>query len=336
MTPTFQVEVEGQRDITAAILDRLLSLRVNDEEGYESDSVEIILDDRGGLIEPPRRGVILKVSMGYSSGGRAAGLKADSALVLMGRFTVDEVWFSEPPATLLINAEAADMRETLKQSKTRAWHMVTIGSLVATVAGDHGLEARVSGALSGIELPHVDQTEESDLNLLTRLGEQYDAAFKVGNGRLVFAKRGEGQSATSGPVEAVAIAREQVSQYRATLTDRDRYRSVRAYWYDVAMGSRQEVLEGDGEPVYALRDNYIDEATARAAAISELDSLMRDTDKLSLTLKVGLPTLSAGVPLTLSGFREGVKGKWIANRVTHQIDGNGYSTTLEGKKPTTE
>ena len=332
MTPTYHI-LAGGKDITAAIRERLLGLRVNDEEGYQSDTLEIQLDDRDGAVDLPRKGTVLEVELGYSVGGRLAGLREDSGRVLMGLFTVDEVSLSGPPATLTIRAKAADMRESLKQRKTRSWHMVTIGAVVRAIAGEHGLEARVSGALSGIDLPHVDQTDESDLNLLTRLGEQYDAAAKVGNGRLVFARRGQGRSATSGQVAAVAIAREQVSDYRATLADRGRYRSVRAYWFDVAMGSRVEVQEGSGEPVYALRDNFVDEATARAAAGARLDALSRGTGRISLTLKQGIPTVSAESPLTLRGFREGVDGMWIANRVTHDLSGKGYSTTVEAETP---
>ena len=48
MTPAFRILVDGSRDGTEAIRERLLELRVSDEEGHESDSVKIRLDDRGG------------------------------------------------------------------------------------------------------------------------------------------------------------------------------------------------------------------------------------------------------------------------------------------------
>lgn len=48
MTPAFRIIVDRHQDVTAAIRERLLSLRVSDEEGYHSDAVEIRLDDRGG------------------------------------------------------------------------------------------------------------------------------------------------------------------------------------------------------------------------------------------------------------------------------------------------
>ena len=48
MTPSFRIVVDGSQDGSQAIRERLLSLRVSDEEGYNSDVVEIRLDDRGG------------------------------------------------------------------------------------------------------------------------------------------------------------------------------------------------------------------------------------------------------------------------------------------------
>ncbi len=326
MTPAFRIVVDEHQNVTAAIRERLLALRVSDEEGYRSDTVEIRLDDRGGVVVLPRRGAELQVELGYEESGR----------VSMGRYTVDEVELSGPPATITIRAKAADMRATLKQRKTRSWHQISIGDLVATVAAEHGLEPRVAEDLARIELPHIDQTDESDLHLLTRLGEQYDAAAKPGNGRLVFARRGTARSATGGQVTPVRIAREQTTDYRVTLADRNRYRSVNAYWYDMETGQRTKVQAGDGEPIYALRNNYIDEVTARAAANARLDALKRVTGTLSLTLKLGIPTAAAETPLSLTGFREGVNGRWIATRVAHEISNSGYSTTVEAETPTEE
>ena len=245
MTPAYRIQVEGQGDVTAQIRERLLSLRVREEVGYRSDAVEIRLDDRGGEMELPRRGVALEVELGYEASGR----------VRMGRYVVDEVELSGPPETLTVRATAADMRTGAKQRKTRSWDKVTIGDLVTTIARDHDLEPRVERGLARIVLPHVDQTDESDLHLLTRLGEKYDAAARPAGGRLVFTRRGAGVSATRGAVTAVRIAPGQVGDWRVVFDDRRRYGSVKAYWYDRSAGQRSKVMAGSGSPVYALRDD---------------------------------------------------------------------------------
>ena len=53
MTPAFRIIVDGSQDVTEALREHLLSLRVSDEEDYSSDTVEIRLDDRGGWWRKP-------------------------------------------------------------------------------------------------------------------------------------------------------------------------------------------------------------------------------------------------------------------------------------------
>ncbi len=85
MTPAFHIAVDGT-DITAQIRYRLLWLRVTDEAGIQSDTVELTIDDRDGLIELPRTGANMSVSLGYEETG----------LFPMGAYTVDERELSGP------------------------------------------------------------------------------------------------------------------------------------------------------------------------------------------------------------------------------------------------
>ena len=300
-------------------------MRVTDEAGYESDAVEIQLDDRDNKIGPLRKGVELAVAFGY---------KEDPDLVNMGLFTVDEIEMSGPPDTFTIRAKAADMRGSLKQHKTRSWDRITIGGLVAAIAADHGLKPGVGNTLAGAAIEHLDQTEESDLHLLTRLSEQYDAVAKPSEGRLLFVLRGEARSASGAPRAIVAIERGQTSNHRVTLADRGSYGAAVAHWDDVKAGRRVAERAGGGEPVYTLRHPYPNAAEARAAARAKLAALNRGAATLSLTLKPAIPTLAAETRLTLSGFRPGVDGDWVATRVSHQIGSGGFATQAEAETPT--
>ena len=116
--------------------------------------------------------------------------------------------------------------------------------------------------------------------------------------------------------------------------DRRRYGSVKAHWYDRASARRREVTAGNGEPVYALKDNQVNAQTARYAAQARLDALNRSAVTLSLSLRPGAPTVSAETPLTLSGFRNGVDGRWIVTRVSHELSGRGLTTEVEAETPT--
>ena len=67
------------------------------------------------------------------------------------------------------------------------------------------------------------------------------------------------------------------------------------------------------------------------AAQAKLNALNRGQGTLSLTMKPGDPTLAAEARLTISGFRKGVDGEWVATRVIHEIGGSGYSTQIEAE-----
>jgi phage protein D len=320
MTPLFHILANGQ-DITANIQDRFLSLTLSDRAGLHADIVEIRLDDREGRIELPNKGAELDVSIGYKEQG----------LVHMGLYTVDEIELSGPPDALIIRAKAANMLSALKEHKTRSWDEKTLGDVLGVIAAEHQLELRVGESLTNISIAHLDQTEESDMHLLTRLAKQYDAVTKPAGGCLLFVPKGEAKSATGKAIPAVSISRYQTSGHRITLADRSHYSSVRAHWHDIAIGERKKVEIGDGNPVYILRHNYPDADTARAAAQGKLNALSRGLGTASLTLAQGNPLLAAEAKLTLSGFTTGIDGDWIATQVDHEFSNNGYSTHVEAE-----
>lgn len=332
MTPAYEI-LAGQADVTAAIRDRLLSLTLTDEAGYQSDSLEIRLDDRDGKIKLPRRGVTLDVRLGYLPLQGSVRETDRMELRPMGLFTVDEVEVQGPPATLIVRARSADLREELKGQKTRSWTDTTLREVVAAVAADHGLSLRMPLPPPTIHLPHLDQSNESDLNLLTRLARRWDYVFKLSGKRLVFVPAGHGLAASGELVEAVTIHREQVKDYRAVLADRERYRSVVAYWQDQEAGKRISERAGEGKPAFVLRHTYPDAGQARSAAQSRLAQLARGRSTVSLSLANGDPTPRAQSPVTLTGFRSGVDGEWVAKRVVHKYASGGYGTFLEVEPP---
>jgi phage protein D len=325
MTPEFKILADSQ-DITAKIRDRLMELRVTDEAGQDSDAVSIRLDDRDNLIALPRKGAELQVYLGYKATGMA----------FLGRFVVDETQISGPPDTLTIRGRAADLRQGMKSPKTRSWDGVTLGALVKTIASEHGYKAAVAESLAGVSLGHVDQTEESDLHLLTRLAKPRGAIAKPAGGRLLFVPAGQGKSVTGKSLPSVSLTRGDLSRWDVTFPDRGRYSSVTAEWHDVSgTGQPRTVTMGDGNPVYVLRGRFGSASEAAAAAKAKLASLDRGTGTLSATCG-GDPRLAAEATLVLSGIRGGANGSWSLTHVTHvYTPGNGYLCELQGEIPKT-
>ena len=319
MKPDFRIVIDGHQDVTDLVRDRFISLSVTDEAGRQSDSVELRLDDRKSAIDLPRKGAKMKVFLGY--GGQD--------YTETGEYTVDEIALAGPPSTVAIRARGADFRAELKAQKTRSWDDVTLGDLVGRIASDHGLKPRVGSALRSVRIPHLDQTEESDLNLLTRLARDHDAVAKPAGGYLLFVPQGGAESATGRPMPVIDVRPEDVSSWEATLADRGEYRSARARWHDPEKALEDIETAGSGNPAYTLQGAYASAGEAREAARAKLAALLRGTARLTLALSPGNPVVAAEAKLRLSRFRDGVDGSWTCRRVVHRLDRGGYSTRVD-------
>src|SRR5690606_36841765 len=124
----------------------------------------------------PPRGAALRLWLSWS----------DTGLVDKGTYTVDETEHSGAPDTLSIRARSADLRGGLKTKRERSWNAATLGDVLRTIAGAHGLTPVINADLDSIPLAHLDQANESDANLLSRLGDQFDAVATLKAGRLLF------------------------------------------------------------------------------------------------------------------------------------------------------
>lgn len=321
MTPDFRIIVDST-DITAAIRARLLSLSVTDVAGIESDTVEIALDDRGGVIALPRTGAALTVGIGYKETG----------VLTLGRYVVDELSLSGPVQSLTIRARAADLRQGLKKPRTRPWENLSIGEIVVSIADEHGYKAKVAEALASEVIAHIDQVDESDLNFLTRLARDRGAIAKPSGGLLLFVPPGEAKSASGKELPAIALAATQLSRWDVTLAERGKYPTVTAKWFDPITAAEQTVTAGEGEPVFTIGRRYPDQAAAESAAKARLESFTRGLATLRLTCP-GDPLIVAESRLTLSGLRSGVDGPWSVTRVVHRLDGGGYVCDIEAETP---
>lgn len=327
--PAYRV-VANQDDITAAILDRFIGLVVTDETGVESDLFEMTLADHDPNvpIAMPSTGAELEVFMGYGE-----------QVERMGLYVCDEVELSGWPSQMVIRGRAAPFdgstggKSDLQTQKTRSWASGTkLADMVAKIAKEHGMQPAVGESLRAIVLGHYDQTAESDLSFLLRVGRRYDAIVKAANGKIVVAKRGESKNTAGEELPEIRLRPGQVSSYRVVTARRDSPGTVVSYWHATKQSKRIQVQVGSGDPVRQLRHYYPNEAAARAAAQAELDKRTRGENTLSLTLP-GNPAICAEATLVLEGFREGVSGEWIITRVEHKLDSSGYQCTLDAEKP---
>jgi hypothetical protein len=328
MTPIYTIKANGN-DITRLIKSRLISLTVTDETGWQSDQATIELDDRDNPFELPAKGAILDISMGFKKDGKRY-------INHMGAFVVDEVGISGPPDKLTIEGKAANMTASLKEKKTRPWDNVTLSDIVATIAGEHDFTPVVGAELAGIHFDHLDQTEESDLHLLTRLGREHDAVAKPVSRRLLMVKKGQAKTASGKSLPTVNLTRSDFVEpgWEMNTPDRGRYKSVQAFYQDIQAGEKKSITIGSGKPVYVIRSPLATQVQADQAARSRLDRLNRGTATLNGHLHPRTD-LFAESRINITGIRPGVNGSWSLTKVTTKITDNGYAVSFNAEVPKT-
>lgn len=317
--PMCRVLVNG-RDITADIEQRLISIELTDNRGMEADQLTITLSDHDGLLAIPPRGATVSLWLGWD----------DTGLVDKGSYTVDETEHSGAPDVLSIRARSADLREGLKAKKERSWTGQTLGAIIQTIAAAHGLSPVISAALSVIELAQLDQANESDANLISRLGQQFDAIASVKAERLLFMPAGKSLTASGLPLPHITLTRADGDGHRYLQADRDSYSGVRAYYYEVNSAEKKEAIAGGGDNLKDLRHTYTDQKSALQAARAEWNRLQRGTATLSYTLAKGRPELIPELTYSLVGVKAEIDAiVWLGANVRHSFTPDSYTTALE-------
>lgn len=317
--PICRLEVDG-RDITAAIEQRLISIELTDNRGLVADQLDVTLSDHDGRLVIPPKGATLRLWLGWS----------DTGLVDKGSYTVDETEHSGAPDQLNIRARCVDLSAGLKVKRERSWHDETIESVVQAIAGAYGLGPLVSAALSAIKLVHLDQANESDANLLSRLGQEHDAIATVKAGKLLFMPIGYATSASGLNLPHIPLTRRDGDQHRFLQADRDSYTGVRAFYYDVNSAEKKEAIFGGGDNMKDLRHSYTDQKTALVAARAEWNKLQRGTATLSYTLARGRPELTPELTYSLTGIKQEIADIiWLGGNVKHSFTPDAFTTSLE-------
>ena len=318
--PAFRLTVDGM-DIAKLISPRLMSLELTDNRGVEADQLNITLSDHDGLLSIPPKGAVLKLWLGWS----------DTGLVDKGTYTVDETEHSGAPDVLSIRARSADLRKGLKTKRERSWSNTTLGDVLGDIAIGNGLTATISGALDGLPILQLDQANESDANLISRLGEEFDAVASVKAGCLLCLPAGGGKTASGLDLPHITLTRADGDQHRYLQADRDSYDGVRAYYYDVNSAKKQEAIAGGGDNLKDLRHTYSDQQSALRAARAEFRRLQRGSATLSYTLAMGRPDLIPELTYTLQGVKAEVDEIiWYGGNVQHSLSADGgYTVSLE-------
>lgn len=317
--PMCKLVVDG-RDITDAIEKRLDSIRLTDNRGMEADTLDISLSDHDGALAIPPRGATVELWLGWHTSG----------LVYKGSYTVDETEHSGAPDMISIRARSADLRETLKTKREQTWKDALLREILGTIALRSGLDLKIEPSLGAQMIAHMDQANESDANIITRLAEQFDAVIGVKAGCLICSPTGAGKTSSGLNLPHITLTREDGDGHRFLQADRNSYSGVKAYYYEPNSAVKQEAIAGGGENLKELRHTYSDKQSALRAARSELTRLLRGTATLSYRLAHGRPDLIPELTYSLIGVKDEIDAiTWLGSNLVHDYSSSGFTTSLD-------
>lgn len=317
-SPDYRISIAG-RTISPEMDARLISLTLTDKRGFDADQLDITLTDHDGRLKLPDTGAELRLALGWRGEG----------LVDRGIYIVDEIEHSGTPDQLVIRARAADMRKDLPTRRSQSWHKITLRDIIATIASRHGLEPRVNDTLADTLIEHIDQTDESDLHFLTRLGERFDADATIKIQNLLFLPRGAGETAGGIAIPPVTLTRQAGDSHRYLIASRDTYSGVVVWWHDPEAGERYRVQVGTRDNPKYLRGNRASEADAMADAQAEWRRVRRAGASLALELAEGRPDLYPETPVVVRGWKPEIDGAdWVVAEVSHSVSDSGYTCSV--------
>lgn len=358
IAPAFMLTLGGH-DITANLSRRLISLTMTDNRGFEADQLDIELDDSDGLVAMPVRGAVLSLFLGWQG----------AALISKGQFTVDEIEHRGAPDILTIRARSADFRGSLNSRREASYHDTTLGAVVTQIAQRNKLVASLAQGFTEITIPHIDQSQESDIKFLTRLAERNGAEVSVKASKLLFLNAGRGVTASGKPIPMMTIEHSDGDRHQFTIADRNAYSGVTANWLytkDPQPKKQQvklqrkakpqhwralqhpkarsttikaikppeerqgEYLAGEADNVLALTTIYASKAQAMRAAQAKWDKLQRGVAEFLINLAIGRADLYPETPVTVQGFKSVIDQQvWTITKVVHSLGERGYTTALE-------
>ncbi len=311
----------NDKDITDVIKKSLVSLNLSDFSGEEIDQLSIVMSLPEGF-KTPGKGAILQIGLGFAG-----------AIIDKGKFIVDEIAINGPPRLIQIVAHAAPFiskTSSIQTQKTRSFENITLHDLVKKISAEHGLESKVSESVGVLKIEHIDQTNESDISLLSRLAKQNGVIVKPANESLLLLKKGEGKSVSGKPLLDVLIKPEMCTTWQCRFSSRSNAKQVTAIYKDLEAGDSKEVSIGTGEPAFKMAYLFDTKEQAIAAIKARIDDAEEgaDTADISLAATHELMQLVAEGTMTMKGFGDLEDKKWKVKSIIFSLSDHGLSVRI--------
>ena len=154
---------------------------------------------------------------------------------------------------------------------------------------------------------------------------------KVVNGFLCIGIKGSKNSPNGSPLPQLELNIKDLRSYRVRITDRSKFLSVNAKYYDLSAGKEESITVGEGEPVFNLPGLYANSEIAERVAKAKLKSIAMGVYSLECAI-MGNPVLTAENIIKFSNTPSLLDGEWVVEQSSHELNSSGYLTTIHAIK----
>ena len=321
MQPSYKITIDG-KDITKPLTKRLTLLELIDKRGLEADQLLLMISDGGADVDRvtlPDNPKTIACSLGWK----------EKPLSEKGKFVIDEVEYSGSPDKIIIRAHSA-FSPGLLERKERSWSKKTLGDIINTIAGEHNFTPKVAQELATKMVKHMDQTDESNANFLTRLSCLYDAIVTIKDKKLLMLPAGGTKSVSGKIFEPIELKQKEVnSDFYSESGNLSKYTGVKACWDDKLEAKKISVTVGTPGELKVLQQNYASEPEANLAAKAEWQRLQRAKQTMDIKLAYGRTDIFPETPVRLKEWKAPINAiNWLTTEVIHRIDGTGFTSRL--------
>lgn len=328
--PNFSISAEGS-DITDEIRENLINLQLTDYGGGQKKSDQVSISIVSEHLDLPKKGAKIEVGLGFGQ-----------ELVDKGTYVVDAVHSGgSGPRIIQIVARAFSKsnsygHSTVQSQRLRSFDNITLGDLLNTVATEHGLTPRVPDELSGQVLSHVDQLEESDMNMITRIASAYGAVSKISHGYWVLSPRDATTTISGNDLKKYTVRRDMTStwEYHSNSDHPDSSSGgsgTQVIWYyDLTTGERKNFTIGSGEPVMQEGTfSSLADAQVYAASISTTSKKKLVGMSMTMPAELEMMDLTAQCLITTEGFGAVEDRDWHISKLDFSLTPQGMDVNME-------
>ncbi|MHB8382568.1 MAG: phage late control D family protein [Candidatus Binataceae bacterium] len=267
----------------------------------------------------PALGDGVQAFLGYSGG----------QLLECGSFQVDDLQLSGPPDVFRLRCLAAYVTPAMRTRNSAAYEGQTLLAIASTIAGKYGLALISAPNLEDVAFSRVTQRDETDLEFLARLADDFGYEFTVRGAQIVFYAR----TALAAAAPIATIVRSDLERFEFRNRTRRIYSTASAAYFDPAgkrlimqsASASAATPTGDTLKIIARCENAT-QAGLRAAA-----GLIRNNQSFfaARLSGPGNPALMAGCNVLLSGWGM-LDGVYLIEPARHLLSRErGYMTEVE-------